>query len=42
MRLKARATSKKQPKRLIFDEPFWVVMKQIDCHPYFVAQVNNA
>lgn len=30
-----------QPKRLILDQPFWIVMKQKGSHPYFVAHINN-
>jgi hypothetical protein len=31
-----------KPKRtFIVDKPFWVVMKQKGCHPYFIVQINN-
>jgi hypothetical protein len=26
---------------LIVNSPFWVVMRQTKCHPYFIAQINN-
>ena len=29
------------PKRLLLNRPFWVVMRQKGCHPYFLLQVNN-
>jgi hypothetical protein len=32
----------KRPKRLIVDEPFWIVMKQTGRNPYFLLQINNA
>lgn len=28
-------------RKFIVNRPFWVVMKQKGCHPYFVAQINN-
>jgi hypothetical protein len=30
-----------KPKRLLLNRPFWVVMRQKGCHPYFLLQVNN-
>lgn len=28
-------------RNLVFNKPFWVVMKQKGAHPYFVAQISN-
>lgn len=28
-------------RNLIFNKPFWVVMKQKGGHPYFICQINN-
>lgn len=33
--------AKDKHKNLIFNKPFWVVMKQKDGHPYFICQINN-
>lgn len=31
------------PKRnFIVNSSFWVLMRQVGCYPYFVAQINNA
>lgn len=28
-------------RSFIVDRPFWVVMRQKGCHPYFITQINN-
>lgn len=28
-------------RNLIVNQPFWVIMKQKEGYPYFVAQINN-
>jgi len=33
--------SRSMPRLFIVDRPFWVVMRQKGCHPYFIAQINN-
>jgi hypothetical protein len=30
-----------QPKSLLLDKPFWVVMKEKHKHPYLCIQINN-
>ena len=31
----------KPQREFIVNKPFWVVMKQKGCHPYFIVQLNN-
>jgi hypothetical protein len=37
---KCFAGPNKKPKKFIFDRPFWIIMRQSNCHPYFIA-FNN-
>ena len=41
MMLKCKVVDKKPKRNFIVNSPFWVVMKQKGCRPYFLLQVNN-
>jgi hypothetical protein len=41
IKMLCKSVSRETHKRLIFDKPFWVVMRQKGSHPYFLTQINN-